>query len=442
MSKNIIEVENLSKRFRIGIREKRAETFYGQILQSIKAPLTNFRRLAALSKFSNDDESVFWALRDINFNVKEGELLGIIGRNGAGKSTLLKVLSRITEPTSGQVTIRGRVASLLEVGTGFHPELTGRENIYMNGTVLGMTKKEIDRKMEEIVEFSGVSKFIETPVKFYSSGMKVRLGFSVAAHLEPEILIVDEVLAVGDMEFQRKCMGKMEEVSQKQGRTVIFVSHNMAAIRALCNQAILLKNGCLSIKDSTEVVASKYLKGENEIEGMFDVAGAGSTTDKVKFQKIIFRNQNGLATQDFAIGDDLTIEIYYEALEKFSSPYFFIGVKSKYGPLCGANSLMDGKTPNFIEGQGVIRCTFKRLPLLPQQYDISIGVRASDGRSVLATTQDIGFFNILTKVSDIGFNGALADVLAPDSAPVLLPYSWQFHNEQIIDVNFLNNVKS
>ena len=192
-----------------------------------------------------DDADIFWALKDINFEVKKGEVLGIIGKNGAGKSTLLKILSRITEPTGGRIEIYGRIASLLEVGTGFNPELSGRENVYLNGTILGMTKKEIDLKFDEIIDFSGVEKFIDTPVKRYSSGMKVRLAFAVAAHLDPEILIIDEVLAVGDAEFQKKCLGKMHDVAENEGRTVLFVSHNMSAVQTLCSRSVVLENGCL-----------------------------------------------------------------------------------------------------------------------------------------------------------------------------------------------------
>jgi lipopolysaccharide transport system ATP-binding protein len=229
---SVIQVQNLSKRYRIGLRENRPDTFLGQIGGILRAPFDNLRRLRSMSKFGADDDSIFWALKDINFEVQQGEVLGIIGHNGAGKSTLLKILSRITEPTTGEVRLKGRVSALLEVGTGFHPELTGRENIFMNGTILGMTRREINTKLDEIVDFSGVEKYLDTPVKFYSSGMKVRLGFAVAAHLEPEILIIDEVLAVGDAEFQRKCLGKMEDVAS-QGRTVLFVSHDMGAMSNL-----------------------------------------------------------------------------------------------------------------------------------------------------------------------------------------------------------------
>jgi lipopolysaccharide transport system ATP-binding protein len=248
-----IKVENLSKIYRIGLKENMHDSLGGAILDFLKSPLKNYRTYRSLYRFDDfetngnnfDDETfsdVIWALRGVSFEVGRGEVLGIIGRNGAGKSTLLKILSKITPPTSGFAKIHGRISSLLEVGTGFHQELTGRENVYLNGTILGMTKKEVDRKYDEIVEFSGVEKFINTPVKRYSSGMRVRLAFSVAAHLEPEILIIDEVLSVGDADFQNKCINKMEDVSQ-QGRTVLFVSHNMSAVTRLCERTILLQEG-------------------------------------------------------------------------------------------------------------------------------------------------------------------------------------------------------
>lgn len=259
MSKTIIKVENLSKRYRIGLKEEKAQTFAEQLVRTLKYPIQNFRQIRNLGKFGQEEEGVHWALKDVNFEVKEGEVLGIIGKNGAGKSTLLKILSRITEPTSGRITVDGRIAALLEVGTGFHPELTGRENIYMNGTILGMTKKEIDRKLDEIIDFSGIEKFVDTPIKFYSSGMKVRLGFSVAAHLDPEILVIDEVLAVGDYEFQQKCLGKMEDVSRQEGRTVLFVSHNIQAISTLTRSSIILQDGKIVFDGKTEKAITTYL---------------------------------------------------------------------------------------------------------------------------------------------------------------------------------------
>nr|MBC8555456.1 ABC transporter ATP-binding protein [Candidatus Brocadiales bacterium] len=265
MSDVAIKVTNLSKRYRIGLKEELHDTFIGQVTSFIKSPISNFKRLQKLSKFGNNSEQddVIWALKDINFEVKHGEVLGVIGANGAGKSTLLKVLAQITEPTRGRVEINGRVASLLEVGTGFHPELTGRENVYLNGTILGMTKREIDQKFDEIVDFSGIEKFIDTPVKRYSSGMRVRLAFSVAAFLEPEILLIDEVLAVGDADFQRKCLGKMENIS-KEGRTVLFVSHNMSAVKSLCKDAIVLVQGKLLYQNNSTDAVTYYLSSSKE----------------------------------------------------------------------------------------------------------------------------------------------------------------------------------
>lgn len=265
MEKTIIQVEHLSKAYRIGVEEEKSDTLAGMLWQVVNAPIRNLKTLIRLRNLNQDKESLFWALHDVNFEVKKGEALGIIGKNGAGKSTLLKILSRITEPTSGKVTIQGRVSSLLEVGTGFHPDLTGMENIYMNGTILGMRKKEIDRKLDEIIAFSGISRYIDTPVKRYSSGMTVRLAFSVAAHLDPEILIIDEVLAVGDAEFQKKCLGKMKDVSTYQGRTVLFVSHNMTAMNSLCNKVVYLKNGRIELTGDTSSVISTYLSSGSEI---------------------------------------------------------------------------------------------------------------------------------------------------------------------------------
>jgi len=250
MSDIAIKVENLSKKYTIGTKVS------GSLRETI------VHKWNSLSNKTNSNNEEFWALKDISFEVKQGEILGIIGKNGAGKSTLLKVLSRITEPTSGRFVMNGRVSSLLEVGTGFHPELTGRENIYLNGTILGMTRKEVKQKFDEIVDFSGVEKFIDTPVKHYSSGMYVRLAFAVAAHLEPEILIIDEVLAVGDAEFQKKCLGKMDSVA-KEGRTVLFVSHNMGAVNSLCSNCILLNNGNIVTNNKTADVILKYYSNEN-----------------------------------------------------------------------------------------------------------------------------------------------------------------------------------
>src|SRR3982750_2140421 len=262
MSQPAIRVENLSKQYVIGASEDNYKTFREAIADLVTAPVRRMRTLGGAAS----EATTHWALKDVNFEVQAGEAIGIIGRNGAGKSTLLKILSRITEPTTGRVQIGGRVASLLEVGTGFHPELTGRENVFLNGAILGMTKREIRNKFAESAPFSGIEEFIATPVKRYSSGMYVRLAFAVAAHLEPEILIVDEVLAVGDAEFQKKALGKMKDVSNKEGRTGLFVSHNMGAVEALCEKVLRIEKGTVKYCGSVVEGIKNYLSFEDRKE--------------------------------------------------------------------------------------------------------------------------------------------------------------------------------
>jgi lipopolysaccharide transport system ATP-binding protein len=262
MTGHAIEAHGLGKRYRIGAVAARHDSLRDLLASVLASPIRNFRGVRRLTAFDaipgSDGADVVWAVRDVSFAVSHGEVLGIVGRNGAGKSTLLKILSRITEPTTGQAVLRGRVGSLLEVGTGFHPDLTGRENVYLNGAILGMDRRYVSRRFDEIVEFSGVAAFIDTPVKRYSSGMYLRLAFAVAAHLEPEILIVDEVLAVGDAQFQKRCLGKMRSVSEA-GRTVIFVSHNLTAVRTLCSRALLLRDGTVVADDLAAKVVSAYV---------------------------------------------------------------------------------------------------------------------------------------------------------------------------------------
>lgn len=307
---NIIEVKNLSKCYRIGVKQERYDSMWMAFLNSIKSPLRNYRKYRSLYRFDNlqpngngagTARDVIWALKKVSFEVRRGEALGVIGKNGSGKSTLLKILSRITDPTSGEAMFRGRISSLLEVGTGFHPELTGRENIYLNGTILGMTKKEVDRKFDEIVEFSGVGRFLETPVKRYSSGMSVRLAFAVAAHLEPEILLVDEVLAVGDAEFQKKCLGKMESVA-KGGRTVLLVSHNMGSIAHLCERALWLHEGKLELIGPATDVVGTYLSAGADSQSSWQ-AEADCTDDldvKLQSVRILSSNLQETSTIEFA----------------------------------------------------------------------------------------------------------------------------------------------
>ncbi len=318
----IIKVENLSKRYRIGAKEQGYKTFREAIINGFIAPVRNLAKLQKLTKFknnpsSNNEDNIIWALKDVSFEVNEGDVLGIIGRNAAGKSTLLKILSRITEPTSGSVEIYGRLSSLLEVGTGFHPELTGRENIFLNGAILGMRKREIGKKFDEIVNFSEIEKFIDTPVKRYSSGMYVRLAFAVAAHLEPEILVVDEVLAVGDIPFQKKCLGKMSDVA-KGGRTVLFVSHNMQAIQKLCARVIVLHEGSITIDGPTDEAISKYLRDDIGLKGeqnWSDTNNApGDNVVRMHAMRVVDRNGN--ICTNFDVRDPISIEVEYWVLEE------------------------------------------------------------------------------------------------------------------------------
>ena len=322
-----VEVNNISKLYRIGTKARIYDNFAQTLLAYIKSPLNNFRKYRSLYKFNDilnnyneeDDfsrNSIIWALRDISFNVRKGERIAIIGRNGAGKSTLLKILSRVTIPTRGYAKIHGRISSLLEVGTGFHPDLTGRENVYLNGTILGMRKKEVDQRFDRIVDFSGIEKFIDTPVKRYSSGMRVRLAFSVAAHLEPDILIVDEVLAVGDMDFQKKCINKMDDAS-KQGRTVVFVSHNMPAITRLCERAVLIKQGRLISDGPATKVVGEYLRsgsGNTALRKWEDLKDApGGKIARLRQVRVATKEQDVADSID--IRKELLFEMIFDLLE-------------------------------------------------------------------------------------------------------------------------------
>lgn len=334
MSNIVISVENLSKRYRLG--QIGTGTFTNDLSAwwaKIRGKPNPHLRIGEADYDNRDDKHV-WALRDVSFTVRQGEVLGIIGRNGAGKSTLLKILSRVTAPSSGKIKVRGRVASLLEVGTGFHPDLTGRENIYLNGTILGMSRREIERKFDEIVDFAGIEKFIDTPVKRYSSGMYVRLAFAVAAHLEPEILVVDEVLAVGDAIFQKKCLGKMEDIA-KQGRTVLFVSHNMGAMIGLTRQCIYIHSGVLAQNGDTRNVVTYYMNAmasENrQRDGFTDLRnihrGSANLNPVVQFEWVRTLNTSGIEKSWFFRDQPFTIEAGFVLTQPSSALQFGFGVK-------------------------------------------------------------------------------------------------------------------
>lgn len=320
---NAIIVENLSKKFQIGKFQSSYPTMREVLSNACRAPFSKLKTiLSSKSPSSSENRETLWALKDVSFEVKHGEVVGIVGGNGAGKSTLLKVLSRITRPTYGKAVLHGRLGSLLEVGTGFHPDLTGRENIFLNGAILGMRRQEIIRQFSEIVAFAEIEKFIDTPVKFYSSGMYIRLAFAVAAHLEPEILIVDEVLAVGDVRFQRKCLGKMKDIAQ-HGRTVLFVSHNIPAVRSFCSTAILLEEGQLKAKGDTDSVIREYLNSYSSQEGKcLWEDGKGPSNGSFRFLSVCLKNGEGSLLHSVPISQDTVIEIEYEVEKKGSQVGF------------------------------------------------------------------------------------------------------------------------
>ena len=385
MSDTVIKVEGLSKRYRLGQYVGGAYQYRALrdvLTDAIYAP---FHRLRARVKqravgsnpttMSHQPSVDFiWALKDVSFEVKQGEVVGIIGKNGAGKTTLLKLLSRITEPTEGRAEIKGRIQSLLEVGTGFHPELTGRENIYLSGAILGMTKREIERKFDEIVDFSGIEKFIDTPIKRYSSGMLVRLGFAVAAHLEPEILLVDEVLAVGDVVFQKKCLGKMQNVS-KEGRTVLFVSHNMGQIRRLCERVMLLTDGSVQRDGDPGVVVDEYI-----LSGVSSLSNKETESDNILESDVIalksFSVYGEKADVHPRTGKPLNIELLFEFKKPVNNP----GVRVFIRTFQGVDLMYFTSTPlggTVLEkGEGIVRfrLTIKELMLTGGQYILAVGM--------------------------------------------------------------------
>ena len=402
MSDIVIKAENLGKKYTIGHQASN-----GRYLALRDVVMQNARSLWRTTTdllrgqpiIQGDDLEEVWALKDLNFEIRRGEAVGIIGRNGAGKSTLLKILSRITEPSAGRVTIKGRVSSLLEVGTGFHPELTGRENIYLNGAILGMTRTEIKRKFDEIVDFSGVEKFLDTPVKRFSSGMYVRLAFAVAAHLEPEILLVDEVLAVGDAEFQKKCLGKMGNVAQ-EGRTVLFVSHNMAAIQNLCERAILLISGHICKDGSATSAIDKYLTptNDNALSRDFTATSVerGGTGD-VRFQSVDVISSSGQSVSSIVMGDGIRVRMEALAYSSTSAVEFGIGLYNLHGlRICGLNSNdLSAFTIKPRPGQRVfVECAIPKMNISQGVYYLNIMMR-SQGRSIVDYIERAVSFEVL-----------------------------------------------
>ncbi len=414
-----IQAEGLSKQYNIGGPQKTYDRLGYQLTDALFAPIRRAGKLLRGSAQSAAElDETFWALKDVSFEIGHGEVLGIIGGNGAGKSTLLKILSRITEPTEGYADIYGRIGSLLEVGTGFHPELTGRENIYLNGAILGMTKKEIDRKFDEIVEFAEIRKFIHTPVKFYSSGMYVRLAFSVAAHLDPEILLVDEVLAVGDVAFQKKCLGKMGDVA-KRGRTVLFVSHNMAVIRTLCERGICISQGSIIADGPISAVVDTYLASLDQVE----VVNLEDRTDRsgrgrVRLVRIDITNgeSNGVSMLKAGSPAKFTFDIN-GMLANLSCGFVILDDLGQ--PITMFKSDVPSDEDEYISGSGArFICKVDELMLVPGRYRVDVFIRGGGERQDLS--EGAAFFDV--EVGDLRGR----PVPPPDNRriSVIMPHQW------------------
>ena len=365
---NCIVTENLSKRYQLG--RLLTNDLRESIINWIKHPFQRTQKT---------ESNVVWAVKDVSFQIKKGEVVGIIGRNGAGKSTLLKILSRITYPTSGKVDTRGLVASLLEVGTGFHGDLTGRENIYLNGSILGMRKKEIESKLDEIVAFAGAEKFLDTPVKRYSSGMFLRLGFAVAAHLEPDILLVDEVLAVGDAGFQRKCLHTMDEL-RSTGRTVLFVSHNMAAVENLCSRAIWIDNGQIRQDGNAKEVIGAYMasfSADSQMSFDLSLIKTRRGNGDIRFTRVDFLSSDGHPLKSIRSGEGLTVRLYYKAKDRITAPIFEVGVYTDLGTMITRFSTwIDYDITVLPPGKGYIDLAINCLNLLPGRFCFTLWLKS------------------------------------------------------------------
>jgi lipopolysaccharide transport system ATP-binding protein len=416
-----IRVEHLSKRYRIGSRQP-YRTFRDTVTSMLSAP---FRRLSLGDK--QDAEREFLALDDVSFEVTRGEVIGIIGRNGAGKSTLLKILSQITEPTSGRVEINGRVGSLLEVGTGFHPELTGRENVYLNGAILGMKRSEIAAKFDEIVAFAEGEKFLDTPVKHYSSGMYMRLAFAVAAHLEPEILVIDEVLAVGDAAFQRKCLGKMKDVAEA-GRTVLFVSHTMSAVQQLGGRAILLRAGAVEANGEPADVISRYLNDTAIAkDGVFDLAEhpARSPHHAPLIRRAVLSDGNGVPTGVFYPDERMLVEVTIETATPIREARVAVAIEDSFNRRITtlASYFTDGSLGDIV-GKQKVRCRSEPLRLGAGRYLLSVSV-SDKYRGLLDSLDGAGWF-------EVGWhnNFGNGESYLPVYGPVLMKSTWELSDAQ------------
>lgn len=390
----ILKAENISKQYRLGnVGTGTLSHDLNRWWHQIRGKENPYAKVGAVNdRSATATQDYVWAIKNINFEVKKGEVLGIIGKNGAGKSTLLKILSRVTSPTTGSIKTKGRIASLLEVGTGFHPELTGKENIYLNGAILGMNKAEINSKIDEIIEFSGCQMYIDTPVKRYSSGMRVRLAFAVAAFLEPDILVIDEVLAVGDAEFQKKAIGKMQDISKGDGRTVIFVSHNMAAVKKLCTRCIVLENGISVFEDDADVCVDFYLNKKISVKSKYELKATGDLDEYIQMVNVITSMPN--AHQEF--GKDLTIEIIVYTKNKILSPCVSYQILNE-NEMAIVHELILNSEIEFCQEKGFFKLTsiIKNLKLYPGNYVLNVNFAESVFKKSLDKVLGVCGFKII-----------------------------------------------
>jgi len=416
----IIEVKNIGKKYNINHQQGKYIALRDVLTNILKSPLKFLaKKTKQMTGIGGKEE--FWALKNINFSVEKGEVIGIIGHNGAGKSTLLKILSQITSPTEGEIILNGSVGSLLEVGTGFHPELTGRENVFLNGAILGMSQKEIASKFDRIVEFSGVEKFLDTPVKYYSSGMYVRLAFAVAAHMEPDILIVDEVLAVGDSEFQKKCLGKMDDITSKEGRTVLFVSHNMTAIKQLCKRCILLEKGQVIVDGPTDEVVGKYEKKYFDISDPTKAfQNRDMKSDKFQISRAELRNSRGELCNAFIAGETMEIHIFTNQdapQDGFTLAFYLNNINGSlisFGGATPVNKIFFKKEDRHFV------CYLGPLPLTVSRYWLDFHIHIWGQEDWDYWIQAIGFEIVKCDLNNAGFNAT-----SPHFGDFIINQEWE-----------------
>lgn len=414
-SETLIAVEGVSKKF---CRSLRRSLWYG-----MKGLCADFCGIHPNPELRQDE---FWALDRVSLTVGRGEAVALIGSNGSGKTTLLRLITGIFPPDAGQITIRGRVGALIALGAGFHPHYSGRENVFINAAILGMSRDETQRRFAEIVDFAEIGPAIDAPVSTYSSGMRVRLGFAVAAFIEPEIMLVDEVLAVGDMAFRAKCADKLARL-RAGGMALLFVGHDMNAVQSVCDRAVWLEQGRVRLAGSSTDVIEAYMREMDERtlqRGLDELRREGLATGDIAITGVRITDANDRDLTVIRPFDPLFVHLHYRTTRPLERPHFWVGIASEHGAVGGASMLFDGHCPDRIEGEGVIRCRFDSLPLMPQVYRLRAGIRSADGMTMLVESRQVGLFRVEGDARDLGMKGNVAASLTRHSAPVLFPYAW------------------